>query len=111
MSIPALIIAIPGLIFTLLIIPRLLPKQKTFKNPFARDARQFLAEIEVKENSKLLQLKIENNNINELDNSNILFIQRGEHAFYPPIQNLVLKVGDVIVLAATRKSLENCKTR
>ena len=43
---------------------------------------------------------------NELDNSNILFIQRGEHAFYPPIQNLVLKVGDVIVLAATRKSLE-----
>ena len=54
----------------------------------------------------MLQLKIENNNINELDNSNILFIQRGEHAFYPPIQNLVLKVGDVIVLAATRKSLE-----
>ena len=106
MSIPALIIALPSLIFTLLVIPRLLPKQQTFKNPFARDARQFLAEIEVKENSKLLQLKIENNNINELDNSNILFIQRGEHAFYPPIQNLVLKVGDVIVLAATRKSLE-----
>ena len=37
MSIPALIIAIPSLIFTLLVIPKLLPKQKTFKNPFARD--------------------------------------------------------------------------
>ena len=106
MSIPALILAIPGLIFTLLVIPKLLPKQQIFKNPFARDARQFLAEIEIKENSKLLQLKIEDNNISELDSSNILFIQRGEHAFYPPIKNLVLKVGDVIVLAATRKSLE-----
>ncbi len=106
MSVPALIIAIPGLIFTLLIIPKLLPKQKTFKNPFARDARQFLAEIEIKENSKLLNLKIENNNITEFSNSNILFIQRGEHAFYPPIDNLVLKIGDIIVLGATRKSLE-----
>ena len=106
MSIPALILAVPSLIFTLLIIPKLLPKQKTFKNPFARDARQFLAEIEIKENSKLLEIKIENNNINELNNSNILFVQRGEHAFYPPIDNLSLKVGDVIVLGATRKSLE-----
>ena len=105
-SIPALILAVPSLIFTLLIIPKLLPKQKSFKNPFARDARQFLAEIEIKENSKLLEVKIENNNINELNNSNILFVQRGEHAFYPPIDNLSLKVGDVIVLGATRKSLE-----
>ncbi len=106
MSIPALIIAIPGLFFTLFIIPKLLPKQKTLKNPFARDARQFLAEIEIKENSKLLGIKIENNNINELNSSNILFIQRGEHAFYPPIESLSLKLGDVIVLGATRKSLE-----
>ena len=79
-----------------------------------RDARQFLAEIEVKENSKLLNLKIENNNINELDNSNILFIQRGEHAFYPPIHNLVLKVGDVIVLGQLenhwKRELQNSMT-
>ena len=81
-------------------------QQKTLKNPFARDARQFLAEIEIKENSKLLGIKIENNNINELNSSNILFIQRGEHAFYPPIESLSLKLGDVIVLGATRKSLE-----
>ena len=58
-----------------------------------------------KENSKLLQLKIENNNIPELDSSNILFIIERTY-FYPPIQNLVIKAGDVIVLAATRKSLE-----
>ena len=106
MSIPALILAVPGLIFTLLIIPNLLPKNKSLKNPFARDARQFLVEVEIKENSKLLNLKIENNNIAEFSNSNILFIQRGEHAFYPPIDNLTLKIGDIIVLGATRKSLE-----
>ena len=96
MSIPALILAVPGLIFTLLIIPNLLPKNKSLKNPFARDARQFLVEVEIKENSKLLNLKIENNNIAEFSNSNILFIQRGEHAFYPPIDNLTLKIGDII---------------
>ena len=88
------------------IIPKLLPKQKALKNPFARDARQFLAEVEVKENSKLVNLEIENNNITEFSNSNILFIQRGEHAFYPPIDSLTLKVGDIIVLGATRNSLE-----
>ena len=91
MTIPALIIAIPGIVFTLFVIPRLLPKQKILKNPFARDARQFLAEIEIKENSKLLGLKIEDSPISELSNSNILFVQRGEHAFYPPIDSLLLK--------------------
>ena len=111
MSIPALIIAIPGLIFTLLFVPKLLPKQKALKNPFARDARQFLAEVEVKENSKLVNLEIENNNITEFENSNILFIQRGEHAFYPPIDSLTLKVGDIIVLGATRNSLEEAVSK
>ncbi len=111
MTIPALIIAIPGIVFTLFVIPRLLPKQKILKNPFARDARQFLAEIEIKENSKLLGLKIEDSPISELSNSNILFVQRGEHAFYPPIDSLLLKTGDVIVLAATRKSLEEAVSK
>ena len=62
--------------------------------------------MKLKKNSKLLELKIEDNIIKEFNNSNILFVQRGEHAFYPPIVNLTLKVGDVIVLGATRKSLE-----
>ena len=54
----------------------------------------------------MLGLKLEENFIKELDNSNILFVQRGEHAFYPPLEKVILKVGDIIVLAATRKSLE-----
>ena len=106
MSIPALIIAIPCILFVLYIIPLLLPKQKSYKSLLSRDARQFLAEIEIEPNSKLLGLKLEENFIKELDNSNILFVQRGEHAFYPPLEKITLKIGDIIVLAATRKSLE-----
>ena len=67
--------------------------------------------MEVKENSKLVNLEIENNNITEFENSNILFIQRGEHAFYPPIDSLTLKVGDIIVLGATRNSLEEAVSK
>ncbi len=107
MSIPALIIALPCILFALYVIPLILPKQKSYKNLFSRDARQFLAEIEIEPNSKLLGVNLQENTIKELDNSNILFVQRGEHAFYPPLENINLKVGDVIVLAATRKSLEN----
>ena len=106
MSIPALIIAIPCILFVLYIIPLLLPKQKSYKSLLSRDARQFLAEIEIEPNSKLLGLKLEENFIKELNNSNILFVQRGEHAFYPPLEKITLKIGDIIVLAATRKSLE-----
>ena len=106
-SIPALIIALPCILFVLYIIPLILPKQKSYKSLFSRDARQFLAEIEIEPNSKLLGIKLENNVIKELDNSNILFVQRGEHAFYPPLDNILLKVGDILVLATTRKSLEN----
>ena len=106
MSVPALIIAIPCILFVLYIIPLLLPKQKSYKSLLSRDARQFLAEIEIEPNSKLLGLKLEENSIKELDNSNILFVQRGEHAFHPPLEKITLKIGDIIVLAATRKSLE-----
>ncbi len=107
MSIPALIIAIPCILFVLYIVPLLLPKQKSYKSLLSRDARQFLAEIEIEPESKLLGIKLQNNLIKELDNSNIIFVQRGEHAFYPPLDNVTLKVGDILVLAATRKSLEN----
>jgi Na+/H+ antiporter NhaD/arsenite permease-like protein/uncharacterized protein with PhoU and TrkA domain len=106
-SIPALIIAIPCIFFVLYIIPLILPKKNSYKTLLSRDARQFLAEIEIEPNSKLLGLKLEENFIKELDNSNILFVQRGEHAFYPPLEKVILKVGDIIVLAATRKSLES----
>ncbi len=106
-SVPALIIAIPSILFVMYIIPLLLPKQKSVKSLFSRDARQFLAEIEVEHNSKLVGVKIMDNSLPELSNSNILFVQRGEHAFYPPISNITLKIGDIIVIAATRQSLEN----
>ncbi len=106
-SIPALIIAIPSILFVIYVIPFLLPTQKSVKSLFSRDARQFLAEIEVEHDSKLIGIKVINNTFTELSNSNILFVQRGEHAFYPPINNVTLKVGDIIVIAATRKSLEN----
>ena len=106
MSVPALIIAIPCILFVLYVIPLLLPKQKSYKSLLSRDARQFLAEIEIEPNSKLLGLNLEENFIKDLDNNNILFVQRGEHAFYPPLEKVTLKVGDIIVLAATRKSLE-----
>ena len=105
-SIPALIIALPCIVFVMYIMPLILPKQKSYKSLFSRDARQFLAEIEIEPNSKLLGVNLKENSIKELANSNILFVQRGEHAFYPPLEKLSLKVGDVIVLAATRKSLE-----
>ncbi len=106
-SIPALIIAVPCIFFVLYIMPFLLPKQKSFKSFFSRDARQFLAEIEVEPDSKLLGTRLENNSLKELSNSSILFIQRGEKAFYPPLDKVTLKMGDVIVIAATRKSLED----
>jgi len=105
-SIPALIIALPCILFVLYLMPLILPNQKSYKSLLSRDARQFLAEIEIEPNSKLLGINLKENSIKELSNSNILFVQRGEHAFYPPLENIILKVGDVIVLAATRKSLE-----
>ncbi|MAI02875.1 MAG: SLC13 family permease [Rickettsiales bacterium] len=105
-SIPALIIALPCIVFVMYIMPLILPKQKSYKSLFSRDARQFLAEIEIEPNSKLLGVNLKENSIKELANSNILFVQRGEHAFYPPLEKLSLRVGDIIVLAATRKSLE-----
>tara|TARA_E500000178_G_C16974443_1_gene732632 strand:- start:334 stop:1704 length:1371 start_codon:yes stop_codon:yes gene_type:complete len=110
-TIPALIISLPCIFFVLYVMPLLLPKQKSFKSLFSRDARQFLAEIEIEPNSKLLGTKIQNSSLKELSNSSILFVQRGERAFYPPIENIVLKVKDVIVIAATRKSLEDAMSQ
>ncbi len=105
-SIPALFIAVPGILFVILILPYLMPKQKTLTNIMSRDSRQFLAEIEVEPNSKLIGLTTENNSFEELLDHTILFIQRGEHAYYAPFNNVKLRIGDIIVVAAKRKSLE-----
>ena len=55
-SIPALIIAIPCIFFVFILF--LIFQKKFYKTLLSRDARQFLAEIEIEPNSKLLGLNL-----------------------------------------------------
>jgi len=105
-TVPGLSIAIPGLLFVTLVLPKLMPKTDKLSSTFSDHDQKFIAQIEVSEDSELLGELSENGKFNKLPNMNILLIQRGEHAF-SAYQSIPIKKNDIIIVQADRKTLEN----
>ncbi len=110
-SIPALAIAIPGLLYVLTILPRLMPNQKHLSDSLAKDSRQFIAQIDVESGSELVGAQTVAGRFEKLPEHTVLLIQRGEHAFVPPYESVTLEVNDIVVVAATRNALEEAISR
>lgn len=103
--VPGLVLAGVGLIYVMLVMPRLLPDRATMAGRLAGDGRQFIAQIEVSEGSSLAGEPAVAGMFRSLPDVTVRMIQRGEHAFLPPFEDVTIEAGDVIVLAATRKAL------
>ncbi|HAQ35597.1 MAG TPA: SLC13 family permease, partial [Alphaproteobacteria bacterium] len=43
----------------------------------------------------------------DLPNMTVRMVQRGEHAYLPPFDNIILQSGDLVIVAATRKTLSD----
>lgn len=104
-TVPGLVLASCGLVYLLLVAPRLLPDRPATSGGAGEQGRHFVAQVSVSAGSRLVGLRPVGGIFPALPDITILMIQRGERAILPPFEDLVLDANDLVVIAATRPAL------
>jgi di/tricarboxylate transporter len=106
------VLAAVGLVYLLFIAPRLLPERAGFTDELIdRSGTQFIAQLTISSDSELIGEQAPAGMFVGLPDMTVRLVQRGEDAILPPFENLALRAGDVIVVAATRKTLTDALAR
>ncbi len=105
-TLPGLVLAAAGLVYVLLVLPSLLPDRTSLAHRImTRSPRHFMTQISVGTGSRLIGAKATGGVINKLPDVRVRMIVRGEQVFTPPYHEEVIKEGDSVVVAASRKAL------
>jgi di/tricarboxylate transporter len=103
LTVPGLVLALVGGTYVLF-LPAILP-QRDAPGLVTVDGKQFIAEIDVAPDSKLVGEAARGGLFPGLPDVTVRLIQRDQHMILPPFENVVLQPGDVLIVAATRKVL------
>ena len=107
-TVPGLVLAATGFLYIVFIAPKILPNRRTLANTLIDgDGKQFLAQVTVNEDSKLVGEEAVAGIFPSLKEMTVRMILRGEHAELTPFDGFKLRSGDVLVVAATKKALTN----
>ena len=105
-TVPGLAIAVPGLLFALVVVRRLLPGHDASGESALPSDRQFLAQIDVVTDRPLHGLKPRGGFFPDLGEVTVHAIRRGEASLLPPFEDdAALRNGDILIVSATRASL------
>ena len=105
-AIPGSIIAFCGLVYVVIFSKFLLTDRSPISNQLIKDKKNnFITKIIVNENSNLIGKKADEDKLEGLENSEILMIQRGEHAEHTPFYSFVMEKGDILVISTSREQL------
>jgi len=111
-TVPGLFVALVGLVYVGLIAPRLLPARTSMAGTLVGSAgRQYLAQITVGPSSNLVGHAAAAGMFPALKELSVQLLQRGEHAELAPFEDIVLRSGDTLVVAGTRKALTELLAR
>ncbi|PPR15455.1 MAG: hypothetical protein CFH33_01428 [Alphaproteobacteria bacterium MarineAlpha9_Bin3] len=105
-TIPGLAIAIPGLLFVLFILPKIMPKRINTSISLSNSQDKFIAQIEIDTESDLIGQESKNGTFSALPEMKILLIQRGEHSL-SAYQNTKIQKDDILVISADRTVIES----
>lgn len=105
-TVPGVFLASVGVLYVVLSL-RLLPEREELVEDFAStgDGRQYIAEIPLTPDHPLVGTAAVAGLFPPLKDMTVRMIQRGETHVLPPFEDVILEIGDVVVVAATRKSL------
>ena len=106
-AIPGMMLAAVGFVYVIVVIPRLLSDRKNMISDFRSSKKEFVAEIDVAENSPLIGSTFEEGGFSELKALDIKLIQRGGHLILPPFENYVIAENDILIVSASRDTLGN----
>jgi len=101
-----MVLAAAGIVYLLVAGRFLIPRRETMEGELKGAAgRQFIAQIEVTSGHPLEGKKPVMGMFQDLPNMTVRMVQRGEHAFLPPFDDIALRAGDLVIVATTRKNL------
>jgi len=104
-TVPALAMAAVGAIYVLFILPRIVRDNST-ETPEGRARKtQFITEIRLNPGHPLIGDKTVAGMFPKLTSMTVRAVRRGRHDFLPPFDDIVLRAGDTLIIAATRDAL------
>ncbi len=103
---PGITLAVIGAAYIIIFAPILLPERTNSDINTGSTGHQYIAQIQVTKNHPLLGLQPIAGLFPRLKNVTLRMIQRGDSSMLPPFED-ALQIGDVLVVAATRKSLSS----
>lgn len=104
-TIPGLVLASIGIVYVAGILPRLLPARANLSEELSGSGKQFIAQLQLGYGHPLVGSKATGGMFPSLKNITVRMVQRGEHPNLPPFEDLVLRPGDTLIIAATRATL------
>ena len=104
-AIPGAMLASVGFIYVILVVPRTLPNRASIKEELVGDETEFVAELDIAEDSKLVGAECIDGKFSALKDMNVKLIQRGGHLILPPFEGHRIHSGDILIVAATRQTL------
>lgn len=103
--VPGAILASIGFVYTVFISPYFLVRRGSMAASLSNNEKEFVAELEVSDDSKLIGLECSEGQFSGLKNLNVKLIQRGGHLILPPFEGYEIKPQDIMIVSATRDSL------
>ncbi len=103
--VPGSMLAAAGFVYVLLVLPRILPDRMRMARGLVDNEKEFVAEMDITADSKLIGMECQQGQFPELYNLNVKLIQRGGHLILPPFEGYKIEAGDILIVAASREAL------
>jgi len=103
---PGITLAIIGATYIIIFAPILLPKRINAEINPSSTGQQYIAQIQVTKNHPLVGLQPIAGLFPKLKDVTLRMIQRGDQSILPPFED-ALQADDILIVAATRKSLSS----
>lgn len=103
--VPGAMLAAVGFVYVIFVLPKLLPVRTSLASQLVGDKKEFIAEIDVGEGSKLIGMECVDGKFPLLANIKVRLIQRMGHLILPPFEGYKIEQGDIMIVAATRDTL------
>lgn len=104
-TVPGLALALAGLGYVLFVMPRIVPDNIEEVPGRRGRAMQFITEIHLTPGHPLIGETTVAGMFPNLTTMTVRAVKRGYTTFVPPFDDLTLKVGDTLIIAATREAL------
>lgn len=102
--VPGMTLAVIGAAYIIIMAPILLPERQGMETEMNATGHQYIAQIRVTPNHPLVGAKPMAGLFPTLRDVTVRMVQRGERSMLPPFEE-TLQNGDILIVAATRKSL------